>query len=90
MYKQPNQPREWSEDDLVGLVTSLMDTQLQNTFLGLRSILPQKIQPTKLDGSVPADGSSLVYDSAANVVTFGTGSNDDLEYFAFFMGALGQ
>lgn len=91
MYSEPNKRQEWSEDDLVGLIGDVIDNQLQSKFLGARSILPSKIKPLLTSGAVAANGAVLAYDSSSNLVGFANESrNDANEYFAFFMGALGQ
>jgi hypothetical protein len=52
------------------IVTDVLKRELMSSYIPLRSVLPQKITPIRLDGSVPNDLDPLYYDATNGVVTF--------------------
>lgn len=63
MYNDYREKREWSEDELRQVIGDVLDNQLQSKYTPARSVLPQKLTPTNLDGSRPSDGTPLSYDA---------------------------
>lgn len=57
------------------LVREMLGVEDVASFVGARSLLPQKVRPTDLDGARPGDGSPLVYSESSDLVTFQGSAN---------------